>query len=341
MIFRFDRREIEKALIAAANRGVSVHALIAYTNRGGEKSLRALEMRLLESGITVARTADDLVRYHAKMIIIDKRELFVLGFNFSLMDIDHSRSFGVVTTQPKFVREAIKLFEADMKRQVYAPGYPAFVVSPHNAREALSAFIAGAKRELLIYDPKIGDAQMIRLLEERAAAGVQIRILGRITRSNSKLSVNPLTGIRLHTRTFLRDGKLIFVGSQSLRTAELDARREVGIIFSDPKCVSQFCKIFEADWKPVASGTGDGDAKYMNLASSKVAKKVAKAVTKRLRPVGAVLAEIMKDASGPGPSPDIDMEELEASVRETVVEAVREVVQAAVDDRKDGKQPAA
>ena len=36
MIFRFNRREIEKALADAVTRGVHVHALIAYTNRGGE-----------------------------------------------------------------------------------------------------------------------------------------------------------------------------------------------------------------------------------------------------------------------------------------------------------------
>ena len=58
VIFRFDRREIEKAITKAAGRGVFVHALIAYTNRGGEKNLRKLELRLLAEGVTVARTAD-------------------------------------------------------------------------------------------------------------------------------------------------------------------------------------------------------------------------------------------------------------------------------------------
>ncbi len=43
VIFRFDRREIEAALRAAAARGVFIHALVTYTNRGGEKSLRQLE----------------------------------------------------------------------------------------------------------------------------------------------------------------------------------------------------------------------------------------------------------------------------------------------------------
>src|SRR5437016_1261581 len=39
-IFRFNLAEIETALTHAAKRGVPVHALIAYTNRGGERNLR-------------------------------------------------------------------------------------------------------------------------------------------------------------------------------------------------------------------------------------------------------------------------------------------------------------
>ena len=60
-----------------ANRGVAVHTLIAYTNRGGENGLRKLEMRLLAEGVTVSRTADDLARYHAKYMIIDRCEVSI------------------------------------------------------------------------------------------------------------------------------------------------------------------------------------------------------------------------------------------------------------------------
>jgi hypothetical protein len=69
LIFRLDRFEIARALAAAVARGVRVRALTAHTNRGGTKSLRKLEMSLLEAGVTVSRTADDLVRYHGQMMI--------------------------------------------------------------------------------------------------------------------------------------------------------------------------------------------------------------------------------------------------------------------------------
>src|SRR6185503_1624668 len=105
VIFRFDHQEMETALASAAKRGVNVQALIASTNRGGEKGLRKLELRMLAAGVGVARTASDLARYHGKMMIIDHRELSVLGFNFTHLDIDRSRSFGVVTSNRRLVQE--------------------------------------------------------------------------------------------------------------------------------------------------------------------------------------------------------------------------------------------
>ena len=67
-VFRQDREEIEKALAAAVQRGVKVRVLVAHTNKRGEDLLRKLEQRLLDAGVTVARTGDDFVRYHGKFM---------------------------------------------------------------------------------------------------------------------------------------------------------------------------------------------------------------------------------------------------------------------------------
>jgi len=72
MIFRFDLKPMEKALEAAATRGVAIRALIARESSQGDKRLRQLEMRMLEKGILVARTGDAFVRYHGKMMVIDR-----------------------------------------------------------------------------------------------------------------------------------------------------------------------------------------------------------------------------------------------------------------------------
>ena len=157
-IFRLDRKDVEMALKAAAARGVRVTALIAFANRGGEKRLRQLELRFLAAGIIVARTSDDLVRYHGKYILIDRRVLYVLSFNFTHLDIDHSRGFGV-DHQPAGLPPGggERCSQADCTRTTYAPKVETFVVSPANSRRVLGTFLKRAKKQLLIYDPMISD----------------------------------------------------------------------------------------------------------------------------------------------------------------------------------------
>ncbi len=329
-IFRFDRRDIERALKDAVSRGVFVHALIAHVNHGGEGRLRKLEARLLEAGGTVARTPDDLVRYHYKIMIIDRCILYLLAFNFTYVDMQHSRSFGVITGSRRLVQEAIKLFEADTRRKPYTPGLPTFVVSPANARKQISSFIKKARKQLFIYDLRISDPAMIRLLEQRAKAGVDVRIIGRLS-GDTSLPVRRLTGLRLHTRTFIRDGNLAFVGSQSLRKAELDNRREVGIIFREPKAVAHLTRIFEDDWAS-AGEPGETAAARQRQTPLKAAKSVAKKIAKDLPPVTPALEQAVKEIVGDGAAADLDSKQIEETVKDAVKEAVKEAVKDVVEE---------
>ena len=329
VIFRCDLAEVEKALAEAVSRGVHVHALITYTNRGGEKSLRRLELRLLAAGVTVARTADNLARYHDKLMIIDRRELYVLAFNFTRIDIRLSRSFGLITRDRALVEEAVKLFEADVKRLPYTPGLATFLVSPENARTQLASFIKGARKQLLIYDPEVSDPTMIRLLQERSKAGVDIRILGRAVSPRSNLTARQMLHMRLHTRTILRDGQQGFIGSQSLRRIELDARREVGIIFRDARIVSRLATLFEDDWA-LTERTAEQVAREEAQPAAKVAKRVAKAIVKVLPPVTEIVEVTVKKVVGPDTKIELNAEEIEETVRDAVKDAVKQVVKEVV-----------
>ena len=322
LIFRFDRAEIEKALVDAVGRGVSVQALIAYTNRGEEKNLRRLEMRLLEKGITVTRTADDLVRYHGKMIIVDDKELYILGFNFTHLDIDLSRSFGIVSREPAVVKEAVRLFECDARRQPYTDSKSDdLIVSPVNARERLTKFIKDAKKRILLYEMKISDRDFIALLNKKISEGVEVRVLSRAAAKGGTVPVRRLS-TRLHLRAILRDGDTAFVGSQSLRKLELEARREIGIIVHGKPLVKKMESVFEADWKksePVVEA--DAITNALHVPAKKVAKELAKHVS--VKPViEQVIDRVMEKHDDASFEPE--------EVAQTVREAFREEVQGAV-----------
>jgi cardiolipin synthase A/B len=271
LIFRFDRPELEKALEAAVARGVVVRALIAHTNRGGEKSLRKLELKMLAAGVIVARTSGELARYHGKMMIVDD-ELHVFGFNYTKLDIEKSRSFGIITRDPKLIKEAAALFDADCTRQAYSGSHDRLVVSPETSRKILKEYIEGAKKQLLIYDAKISDRGMLRALQARARDGVEIRVLGKVAKSGAGLDARKLPGLRLHVRGMVRDGSAAFVGSQSLRKLELDGRREVGVIVSDAAIAKRMQEVFEADWQKTLSKSEAKVAATENAKSEKAEK---------------------------------------------------------------------
>ena len=338
-IFRFDRGDIEEALKAAVSRGVKVTALIAGVNRGGEKGLRQLETRFLSHGIIVARTADDLLRYHDKYIIVDRRVLYVLSFNFTYLDMDHSRGFGVVTKNAKLVEEAVRLFEADCTRKKYSSGSDALVVSPGNSRKALHHFLGRARKQLLIYDPQISDKEMIGVLQQRAKAGVDIRVIGKVGRLRGG-QVHKLTRMRLHTRTIVRDGRQVFVGSQSLRAAELDSRRELGVIIREKKLVNGILAIFEADWK-AANGTGEMDVtdKVESPAISKKAtQKVVAIVARELQPLaGTVKKAVNKVVAQTGD--DVLRDKIvKTTVKKVIKKAVKDAVKEAVQSADKAEQ---
>jgi cardiolipin synthase len=327
LIFRFDRVEIEKALVAAVGRGVDVQALIAYTNQGEEKNLRRLEMRLLAQGITVTRTADDLIRYHGKMLIIDDKALFLLGFNFTHMDIDLSRSFGVAISKPAVVKEAVRLFECDSKRRPYTKAKDELVVSPVNARRRLTEFITGTKKRLLIYEMKISDRDFLKLLNKKISDGVEVRVL---TRASAKSAAIPLRRLpsRLHLRAMLRDGDAAFVGSQSLRKLELEARREIGVIFRDKKIVNQMEDVFEKDWKlsePMVDQ--DQTSEALIVPAKKVAKEVAKQIG-----IKPLVEQVVDKVINGKENSQFEPAEVAQTVREAFHEEVEEAVAQALKD---------
>jgi cardiolipin synthase A/B len=335
-IFRFDYAAIESALKAAVVRRVKVTALIANTNRGGVKNLRELEMRFLAAGIVVARTDDDLIRYHDKYLIIDRRTLYMLSFNFTRLDVDRSRGFGIVTKNAKLVQEAGKLFEADCTRCTYTPKIDTFVVSPANARKVIGTYLKRAKKQLLIFDPKISDKEMLTILRDRVKAGVEVRVIGRAA-ARFDLTIKKPTSMRLHTRTIIRDQHQAFVGSQSLRSAELDSRRELGLIVHEPKIVKGLIDTFEADWianeATKERKTEKEEKEEVARIPEKDTQKATQVLAQALQPVSVTLKKAVKravaDAGGEAFEQKMVKNTVKKIVKKAVKDAVREVAREA------------
>jgi phosphatidylserine/phosphatidylglycerophosphate/cardiolipin synthase-like enzyme len=333
-IFRFDHKAIEAELRAAAARGVKVNVLIASINRGGVQSLRKLELRCLAGGLTVGRTNDDLVRYHDKFIIIDRRTLYVLSFNFTHLDIEHSRGFGIVTRNAQWLQEAIALFEADRLRRKLTVRSNRFVVSPCNARTVLGGFLRRARKQLLIYDPKISDKEMLDILRSRRKSNVEIRVIGRVG-CNSEWEARELAAMRLHTRTIIRDRHQAFIGSQSLRASELDRRRELGLIIQDARTVKKLVETFEYDWKRSENSRKAGDPETKKPCPDHPdAKDTAETLAEELDPLTASLKRTVKRVVLGAGEEALEEKEVRATVKRVVKKAVKEAIREVAQDTK-------
>jgi len=283
----------------------------------------------------VARSSDKLVRYHDKLIIIDRRRLYALSFNFTHLDIDRSRGFGVVTTNARLVQEAVKLFEADSNRQPYTPGLDSFTVSPANARKVLAGFLKRANKQLLIYDPKISDREMIGILQARAKAGVEVRIIGEVAKGNGLPAVE-LTGMRLHARTIIRDRYQAFVGSQSLRAAELDSRREVGLIFRDGKLLKSLIDTFEMDWASANAARDQVTAKDAEpeAPQEEAAKSAGAALVQELQPLKVKVKKAVKEVVAKAGEDAFEDEKVKETVKKVVKQVMKETVKEVLQESR-------
>ena len=251
-IFRIDRRRDREGARRGGPARRPVRVLVAHTNRGGEGRLRKLEQRLLEAGATVTRTGDDFPRYHGKFMVADDT-LHLFGFNFT--KVDTPRAAASASRRGTRARSA--------KRGAVRGRLHAATVRARSARgwssarrtraRLLTAFVKGAKRQLLIYDVNLQDPVFIKLLEA-AGGGRRRRARDRQVQGRDEIDVRPLKSTRgctcapsFVTARAPSSGVRACGGSSSIR------RREVGVLITNAAVARQIRDIFEADWAEAES----------------------------------------------------------------------------------------
>jgi phosphatidylserine/phosphatidylglycerophosphate/cardiolipin synthase-like enzyme len=194
-----------------------------------------------------------------------------------------------------------------------------------NARKALANFLRRARKQLLIYDPEISDEEMIRILNERRNAGVEVRVIGEVF--NSNLSAGKFKNLRLHTRTIMRDGRQAFIGSQSLRGAELDSRREVGLIVRELKAVRRLVGKFESDWQ---SAQKNAPKRAARREEAKIdPEKVERVLIEELHPVTTTVKRAVKKVVERAGEEVLEDEIVKDTVKKVVKGAIKQAVKSA------------
>src|SRR6185369_11069024 len=129
-----------------------------------------------------------------------------------------------------------------------------------------------------------------------------------------------------------------FVGSQSLRTAELDSRRELGLIVQDPRVVKALIDSFEADWvstgakKALAQPTErDAPSDEPRNVSSKETVKAVQVFTKELDPLTTSVKKAVRRAVAKAGDDVLNDKDVKETMKKVVKRAVKEAVKEAID----------
>ncbi len=106
---------IEDALVAAAQRGVSVTVVMTHS------SYDASDLAyLVRHGVQVHETPTTGLYIHAKVICVDcaggRGTVFVGSQNFSTASLDYNRELGVITNDPLVVRAIEATVRGDARR---------------------------------------------------------------------------------------------------------------------------------------------------------------------------------------------------------------------------------
>lgn len=103
----YDERMVN-AFIAARKRGVTVRILVPSSDDADQQ---AQIDRLIAAGVDVRLL--DAPTLHAKMILVDDRDVFVGSQNMSATSIDHNREVGIVLSESSNVARLAKAFQRD------------------------------------------------------------------------------------------------------------------------------------------------------------------------------------------------------------------------------------
>ena len=127
--------------------------------------------------------------------------------------------------------------------------------------------------------------------------------------------------MRFHTRTIIRDGREAFLGSQSLREAELDRRRELGLIVDDHAVVTTLLRVFDRDWTALVPEKES--AEEMRLHGN--ARKTVKALVRQL-PLAPMVESALRHVASEIEGSHLIGSEFEHELADALREAVEDAV---------------
>ena len=251
--------EIVAGLQYAEQRGVRVRVILEQVPFGTFGSQQEVFDTLVTIGADVKWSPDAFTFSHAKYMIVDERALVVTNQNFTGAGFSSNREFGVITTDPAYVTEAVQIFHADWNGFAGPPAFQHLVVSPVNSRQTILDMINSSTVSVWMYAEVLRDKDVTTALDNAVSRGVNVRL--RVTSSADEedapyfldvldhgVEVRVLNSPYVHSKALIIDGTAVLIGSQNYSFTSLNLNREVGIVLTDAASLEIVGSTFLRDW---------------------------------------------------------------------------------------------
>ena len=257
-------------LVANRRHGVNVRVILDI-NREHSQNLRSFQA-LSAGGVKVVWADTAYEATHQKTITVDRSRSLVLSGNLTPEYYATTRDFGVVDANAADVAALEAVFSADFAHSRIVPSDATDLVWSPSSEAQMLAVIAGARHTLLIENEEMGSSAVTTAIVAAVHRGVRVDItmtsdslydsdLDEIVQAGGHVHVyaNESRDLYIHAKTTIADAgrstQLAYVGSINFSSASMDRNRELGIITSVPKIVSELDVVVAGDFADCKAST--------------------------------------------------------------------------------------
>jgi cardiolipin synthase A/B len=244
------------ALAAAAANGLAVRVILDQNDEKTANTPAYNSLQAKKVGVHWANPAYAVT--HQKTITVDAATSAIMTLNLTPTAYATTRDFAVITNDSADVAAIETTFNADFTNAAITPPTGDNLVwSPTNSLSSLQALISGAAQSLLISQEEFDDATIQSALIAALKRGVSVTLvqenennkytatLTALKQAGAKIAVYTSTksnAYYIHAKAVLADYSTaeakLFLGSENFSTDSLGKNRELGLIFSDPACMT-------------------------------------------------------------------------------------------------------
>lgn len=268
-IYSLSLDEIEKALIRAAKRGVSVRVVVE--SEGRNQTTRDLE----KAGIRVVDDRKDSLM-HQKFVVIDQQWLWTGSANLTNSTLVNDRNNILMLQDKEIAAQFVKQFERmyldyhfGESRRSPADSLTKFTLngtelniffSPEDdPQRALLALLQSAQKEIKFLTYSFTDNATANTLIDRSEKGILVEGVfdqkmeaentgteyGWLQQHNVPVCLDGEPGL-MHNKVFIVDEKWVVTGSMNFTRSGMQKNDDTMLILQDPSIVQQYLQEYDA-----------------------------------------------------------------------------------------------